>query len=154
MSDPDDTLPGLPQKISPAGLDFIRQAEGCRLQAYQDSVGVWTLGIGHTKGVSEGDRITQEEADAFLEADLEDVYPCIAACVKVPLNQRQFDALCSFIFNLGCGSFKGSTLLNLLNKGDYEGAMHQFGRWINAGGKPLAGLVTRRAGEAAMFREA
>lgn len=140
-------------KISPDGLEFIRQAEGCRLTAYQDSVGVWTIGVGHTKDVQPGQTITQAEADALLEADLEDVYPCIAASVKVQLSQGQFDALCSFIFNLGCGSFKGSTLLNLLNKGDYAGAAAQFGRWTHAGSQVLAGLTKRRAGEAEMFSE-
>jgi lysozyme len=153
MSDPDDTLPGTPTKISDAGLTFIEQSEGCKLEAYQDSVGVWTIGVGHTKGVTAGQRITQDEADALLEADLEACYPCIAEHVTVPLTQGQFDALCSFVFNLGCGALKGSTLLNLLNKGDYDGAAQQFGRWVNAGGQKLAGLVTRRAGEAAMFSE-
>lgn len=141
-------------KISPRGLEFIKQAEGCKLTAYQDSVGVWTVGVGHTKGVVPSQIITQGMADTLLQDDLGDVYQCIAAHVHVPLSQGQFDALCSFIFNLGCGSFKGSTLLNLLNKGDYEGAAKQFGRWVNAGGTKLVGLVKRRDGEAEMFSEA
>lgn len=148
---PDDTLPGLPMRISPAGLEFIKRAEGCKLHAYQDSVGVWTIGVGHTKGVVEGQILTQGMADALLEDDLQEVYACLADAVKVPLSQGQFDALCSFTFNLGCGSLKGSHLLYLLNKADYSGAAQQFGRWVNAGGTKLAGLVTRRAGEAKMF---
>ena len=141
-------------KISPDGLQFIKDAEGCKLAAYLDSVGVPTIGVGHTKGVHGGMTITQLQADKFLEDDLEDVYRCIEGYVHVPLSQGQFDALCSFIFNLGCGSFKGSTLLNRLNKGDYTAAAEQFPRWVNAGGQKLAGLVKRRAGEAEMFSEA
>ena len=140
-------------KISPDGLEFIKQAEGCKLTAYQDSVGVWTIGVGHTKGVVQGQILTQGMADALLEDDLQEVYDCLADAVKVPLSQGQFDALCSFTFNLGCGSLKGSTLLAMLNRGDYEGAANQFGRWVNAGGTKLDGLVKRRAGEAEMFSE-
>ena len=154
MSDPDDTLPGVRMRISPDGLQFIKDAEGCKLAAYRDSVGVLTIGVGHTKDVHGGMHVTEAEAMALLEDDLEDVYRCIAAHVKVPLSQGQFDALCSFTFNLGCGALKGSTLLNRLNKGDYEAAQAQFGRWVNAGGEKLAGLVKRRAGEAEMFSEA
>ena len=154
MSDPDDTLPGIPQRISQEGLAFIQQAEGCRLAAYRDSVGVLTIGYGHTEGVHGGTTITQDEATAFLEADLAKVYACIASCVRVPLSQGQFDALCSFAFNLGCGALKGSTLLKMLNSGDYDGAAQQFQRWNKAGGAVLAGLTKRREGEAEMFAEA
>ena len=101
MSDPDDTLPGVPQQISAEGLAFIQQAEGCRLNAYRDSVGVLTIGYGHTRLVQDGDTITQDEATSLLEADLAHVYACIRANVRVPLSQGQFDALCSFAFNLG-----------------------------------------------------
>lgn len=141
-------------KISADGLEFIKQAEGCRLSAYQDSVGVWTIGVGHTKGVYKGQVITEDEADSLLAADLDDVYGCIRNKVNVPLSQGQFDALCSFVFNLGCGNFAASTLRAKLNAGDYEGAGKEFWRWIHAGGQVLAGLVKRRAGEAEMFSEA
>ena len=151
--DPDDTIPGTPVAISADGLEFIKQAEGCRLAAYLDSVGVPTVGYGHTLDVHGGMRITQQEADDFLREDLRSVYACIRAYVTVPLSQGQFDALCSFIFNLGCGAFRKSTLLRMLNAGDYEGAEGQFGRWVHAGDSILAGLVKRRAGEAEMFSE-
>lgn len=141
-------------KVSPDGLNFIKQAEGCKLHAYQDSVGVWTIGVGHTKGVIAGQIITPGMADALLEDDLQEVYDCIEALVHVPLSQGQFDALCSFAFNLGCGALKGSTLLKMLNSGDYSGAEQQFQRWNKAGGSVLAGLTKRRAGEAQMFSEA
>lgn len=141
-------------KVSADGLNFIKQAEGCKLHAYQDSVGVWTIGVGHTKGVIAGQIITPGMADALLEDDLQEVYDCIEALVHVPLSQGQFDALCSFTFNLGCGALKGSTLLKMLNSGDYSGAEQQFQRWNKAGGLVLAGLTKRRAGEAQMFSEA
>ena len=154
MSDPDDTLPGTPMRISPDGLQFIKDAEGCRLTAYRDSVGVLTIGFGHTAGVHGGLSVTPQQAEALLLDDLEAVYRCIQSKVSVPLSQGQFDALCSWIFNLGCGNFAASTLRAKLNEGDYEGAEKQFGRWVHAGGKSLPGLVTRRAGEAQMFAQA
>ena len=141
-------------KISADGLNFIKLAEGCYLSAYQDSVGVWTIGVGHTKDVCEGQIITPGMVDIFLEEDLEEVYECIRNRVTVPLNQPQFDALCSFIFNLGCGAFSSSTLRRKINDGDYEGAVAEFGRWVYAGGRVLAGLRKRRAGEAMMFASA
>ena len=138
-------------KISSDGLEFIKQAEGCKLHAYQDSVGVWTIGVGHTKGVVEGQIITQGMSDAFLEDDLQDVYPCIEAHVHVPLSQGQFDSVCSWIFNLGCGAFKGSTFLNKINKQEWSEAAAQILRWDHAGDKKLAGLTKRRQGESKMF---
>ena len=141
-------------KISADGLEFIRQAEGCKLSAYQDSVGVWTIGVGSTKGVHKGMTITQEQADALLESDLADVYPCIEAHVHVPLSQGQFDSVCSWIFNLGCGAFKGSTFLNKINKQEWTEAAAQILRWDHAGDKKLAGLTKRRQGESKMFLDA
>ena len=153
--DPDQTLPGTkPQAISPDGLEFIKQSEGCKLAAYQDSVGVWTIAVGHTKGVHAGMTCTQEEADQWLQDDLQAVYEAIDALVTVDLSQGQFDALCSFVFNLGAGALRNSTLLNLLNQGKYGAAQQQFGRWNHAGGQVLAGLTKRREGEAEMFSEA
>ena len=140
--------------ISQDGLDFIKLAEGCVLKAYQDSVGIWTIGVGHTKGVCEGQVITQGMANSLLEDDLQEVYACIDVKVRVPLTQPQFDALCSFIFNLGCGAFSASTLRRKLNDGDYEGAAGEFKRWVHGGGRVLPGLVKRREGEAIMFASA
>jgi lysozyme len=138
-------------QISENGLNLIKQSEALRLDAYQDSVGVWTIGYGHISGVKENDRITEEQADAFLKADLETVEKCIANCVSVSLTQGQYDALCSFVFNLGCMALRNSTLLRKLNSGDDVGASEEFQKWSHAGGKVLAGLVTRRAKEAEMF---
>lgn len=138
-------------RISPEGLKFIKQAEGCSLTAYLDSVKVPTIGVGHTRGVKLGDTCTDEQADQYLLDDLESVYNDIEALVEVPLTQGQFDALCSFVFNLGGPALRGSTLLKLLNAGNYDAARAQFGKWVKAGGETLPGLVKRRAAEAAMF---
>ena len=138
-------------KISDEGLAFIKRMEGCSLTAYLDSVKVPTIAVGHTRGVKLGDTCTEEQADQYLLDDLESVYNDIEALVEVPLTQGQFDALCSFVFNLGGPALRSSTLLKLLNAGDYEAARKQLPRWDKAGKVQLAGLTKRRAAEAAMF---
>jgi lysozyme len=138
-------------QISEEGLNFIKRSEALRLEAYKDSVGIWTLGYGHIAGVHEGDSITEEQAEIFLRADLQTVEKCIANSVSVELTQGQYDALCSFVFNLGCVALRNSTLLRKLNSGDDVGAAEEFKRWNHAGGKELAGLTKRRAAESEMF---
>lgn len=138
-------------KISDAGLALIKEYEGCRLTAYLCPAGIPTIGYGRTRGVKLGDTCTQEQADDWLRDDLESVYSDIDALVEVPLTQGQFDALCSFVYNLGGPALRGSTLLRLLNAGDYEAARKQIPRWDKAGKVVLAGLTRRRAAEAAMF---
>lgn len=141
--------------ISDAGLALIREHEGLRLESYPDpatGADPWTVGYGHTgPDVSPGLTITADRADEFLRADVAKCEHCIGSLVTVPLDQGQFDALCSFVFNLGCNTLRNSTLLRLLNQGDYSGAQAQFSRWDHAGGKVLAGLTKRRAAEAEMF---
>lgn len=102
-------------------------------------------------GVSMGAKCTSQQADTWLKEDCLVAELTIGANVKVPLSQNQFDALVSFIFNLGSAKFEGSTLLKKLNAGDYAGAADEFGKWVNAGGRKLAGLVKRRAAEKALF---
>ncbi len=138
-------------EISDAGVAFIEAHEGCKLEAYLDSVGIPTIGYGHTSGVSEGDTCTQEQADQWLRDDLSEAEDCVNKVVAVPLTQNQFDALCSFTFNLGCGALKGSTLLRLLNQGDTENSAKEFVKWDRAGGKVVAGLLKRRQDEQALF---
>lgn len=138
-------------QISQAGIDAIKAYEGVRLTAYFDSVGVPTIGVGHTLGVKMSDRITMEQCDEFLRADLEDAEHAVNNAVKVPLTQGQHDALVSFVFNLGAGAFKGSTLLKKLNAKQYDEAADQFLRWNQAGGRVLPGLVKRRTSERMMF---
>ncbi|WP_043632630.1 lysozyme [Chromobacterium haemolyticum] len=139
-------------KTSANGIKLIQGFEGLRLKAYQDSVGIWTIGYGHTgPDVTPGMVITQAQADALLARDLNRFESGVTRLVQVPLNQNQFDALVCFSFNLGLGALQGSTLLRLLNAGDYAGAAAQFPRWNKAGGKELPGLTRRRAAEQALF---
>jgi lysozyme len=137
--------------ISEKGLQLIKESEALRLEAYADAVGVPTIGYGHTIGVRLGDTCTAEEATDYLLADLETVEKCIKNSVSIELTQGQYDALCSFVFNLGCTALRNSTLLRLLNAGDDAGAAEQFKRWNHAGGEVLAGLTKRRAKEAELF---
>lgn len=118
--------------------------------AYLDSVGVPTIGYGHTKGVQLGQQITQEEADKYLAEDLAEHAEGVLKLLLVPVTQGQFDALCSFAFNLGVGALKRSALLRRVNDQD-SGAAEEFGKWIYAGGKVLKGLQRRRAAEMALF---
>jgi lysozyme len=142
-------------KCSDSGIEFLKKEEGVRLQAYQDSIGVWTVGVGHTgKEVGAGMTITEDETDALLRADLETAEKCVNNCVAVPLTQNQFDALCSFVFNLGCASLRNSTLLKKLNSSDDEGASEEFKKWNHAGGRVLVGLTKRRMAESELFQTA
>lgn len=139
-------------KTSDAGVEFIKTHEGLRLRAYQDSVGVWTIGYGHTgKDVVEGLTINEEEAETLLKEDLARFERGVVRAVAVDINQNQFDSLVSFSFNLGLSSLRGSTLLRKLNRGDTAEASREFTRWVYAGGKKLRGLVTRRLNEQSMF---
>ena len=138
--------------ISQNGINLIKNFEGLRLEAYQCSSGVWTIGYGHTgSDVYKGRKITLNEAETLLKQDLAVHCNNVSSLVKVKLNQNQFDALVSFEFNIGYGAFALSTLLKLLNAGDYTGAANQFDRWVYAGGKVLAGLEKRRKKEKELF---
>jgi lysozyme len=138
-----------------AAVDLVKHFEGLYRTAYLCPAGVPTIGYGHTAGVKMGQTITAEQADSFLASDLTEAAGHVDALVKVLLDDDQRGALSSFVFNLGAGSLQSSTLLKLLNAGDYAGASGQFGRWVNAtvNGKvtQLPGLVARRAAEAALF---
>jgi lysozyme len=137
--------------ISKEGIELIKKFEGCELEAYQDSVGVWTIGYGHIKNVKEGDSINRDEAEHLLEEELPEYEGYINDMVKVPLNQCQFDALCAWVYNLGPTNLNDSTLLKLLNAGDYHLIPSQIKRWNKAGGKTLQGLIRRREAEALLF---
>ncbi|WP_337881804.1 lysozyme [Chromobacterium haemolyticum] len=142
-------------KTSDAGITLVKSSEGLKLVAYKCPAGIWTNGYGHTgPDVTPGMVITQAQADALLARDLSRFEAGVARLVKVPLNQNQFDALVCFSFNLGLGALQGSTLLRLLNAGDYAGAAAQFPRWNKAGGKELPGLTRRRAAEQSLFQAA
>lgn len=139
------------QRINAAGLKLITTFEGCELEAYQDSVDVWTIGYGHTKGVAKGMKITQAQAEQLLQEDLGEFEAAVTDAVSVTLNANQFSALVSFCFNLGPGSLFESTLLRYLNEGKYEAAANQFPRWDKAGEQRLLGLTRRRLAERALF---
>jgi lysozyme len=136
---------------SEACIALVKASEGCRLTAYRDSVGILTIGYGSTGGIKPGQTITQAEAEAMLVDDLDAAAEAVHKLVTVPLTQGQFDALCDFVFNLGEGRLRDSTLLRLLNQGKYGEAAAQFRFWVMAGGHPLPGLVKRRAAERALF---
>lgn len=138
--------------MNAAGLNLIKSFEGCKLKAYQDIVGVWTIGYGTTgPDVSEGLEITQEEAEKRLLADVEVFERGVSRLVKVPLTENQLAALTSFAYNLGLGALGKSTLLMLLNEGKYEAAALEFGKWSRAGGQVVPGLVRRREAERTLF---
>ena len=138
-------------KISNRGLNLIKKYEGLRLEAYKCPSGVFTIGYGQTRGVKTGMRITKEQAEGFLLDDLKTYEKAVNNCVKVPINQCQFDALVSFSFNCGTGALKNSTLLKKLNNKDYTGASNEFLKWNKANGKVLKGLVKRRQDERELF---
>ena len=142
--------------VSPSGVDLICNFEGLRLKAYDDGVGVWTIGFGTTKypngiRVKKGDTCTLDQAKAYMQNDLKSFEQTVNNTVKVPLNQNQFDALVSLAYNIGSTAFKNSTLVKRLNEGNYNTAANQFNVWVNAGGKRMQGLVNRRAAERTLF---
>ena len=150
------------RNLSRKGAAFIAHFEGFRPTLYDDPVGHCTIGCGHlvhhgpTNG-SEPDEfkrgITRERALELLQQDAETAATEIARSVKVKLNQQQVDALISFAFNVGNGAFHESTLLKLLNTGDFASVPAQLGRWTKAAGRDLPGLVRRRDAEGALFRD-
>ena len=138
-------------KTAQKGLELIKHFEGCELTAYKCPAGVWTVGYGHIKGVSEGMTITQEQAEQMLLDELVEYENYINELVLVDLSQNQFDALVSWVYNLGPSNLRSSTLLKVLNSGDYNGVPAQIMRWNKAGGKVLEGLTRRREAEARLF---
>jgi lysozyme len=136
-------------RTSDQGLELLKEREGCKLQAYLDSVGVPTIGVGHTNGVHMGMTITEDEALGLLREDLQWSEAAIASGVTVPLEQHEFDALVSFVFNVGPRAFAASTLRRMLNAGDRAAAALQFDRWHIP-----AEITSRRNGEREQFRGA
>ena len=151
-----------PDTVSITGINLVKRFEGLHkirddglVHSYRCPAGKWTIGWGVTKGVRSGQKITKEEAETQLLDEMNDHSKCIYRLVNVPLTQNQFDALTSFIYNLGEPNFKSSTLLKKLNKGLYDEIPEQLMRWNKArvDGKltPLRGLTRRRSAEAALF---
>ena len=138
-------------KTSQYGIDLIKHFEGCELKAYKCPAGVWTIGYGHTKGVQPGDEWSEDHADHMLQVELEEYEGYVDKYVTAPLGQNQFDALVSWTYNLGGGNLSASTMLKVLNAGEYDEVPNQMLRWNKAGGKVLEGLTRRRQAEADMF---
>ena len=144
-----------PTELSSKGMLVLEEFEGFRDRAYKDSAGIWTIGFGTIKyptgaPVKQGDTCTREQARLYKVNDLKWVYEALRS-VKVPLNQNEYDALCSFVYNVGGSAFKNSTLLKFLNQNKRTDAANEFMKWTKAGGKVVQGLVNRRAKEKALF---
>ena len=139
-------------KIGQAGIDLIKQFEGCVLHVYKDAVGLPTIGIGHL--IKPGEKfttITMQEAEDLLRSDIKIFEDALNKSIKVPVTQNQFDAMLSLAFNIGYGAFNKSTLLKKVNLKDFVGASNEFRKWNKAGGKVLTGLVRRRTAEQQLF---
>ncbi len=138
--------------ISQVGINLIKKWEGVRLTAYQDVVGVWTIGYGHTKGVYAGMNITQTQAEAFLKEDIISHVAYLKKVVKVVLTQNQFDALASFHFNLGAYVLQNdTTLLEYINNSKWQQVGNQMKKYVYAGGQEVQGLKNRRNDEVELF---
>ena len=137
-------------------IKLIKECEGCKLNAYKDSVGIWTIGYGHIQGVKEGMKITQEQAEEYFKSDIMDYLLPVQKEVGNICNANQIAALTSFAFNLGNAALKSSTLLKVIKKNpkDFIGIRSEFLKWIYAKKKPLKGLKTRRGKEADLYEKA
>ena len=152
----------IPNVVSENGLNLVKKFEGLHkvteqgdVRAYRCPAGKWTIGYGHTRGVKSGLRASKGECDKMLLEDLHEAGNAVRSAVNVPLSQNQYDALVSFVFNLGAGNFRSSTLLKKLNKGLYEEIPAQILRWnkarVDGQLTELRGLTRRRTAEAALW---
>lgn len=138
-------------KTSPKGIALIKEFEGLRLKAYQCPGGVWTIGYGHTAGVKPGMLISKVQAEEYLKADLI-AFERYLNGLGLALNQNQFDALVSFIYNVGTGNFSNSTLLRKVRANPQDNSiMDEFLRWVYSKGRVLPGLQRRRLAEMKLY---
>jgi len=141
--------------INDAGLEIIKSCEGCKLTAYPDpgtGADPWTIGFGHTgPDVKEGQTITQEQADDFLRQDLSETEKYVNNAIKVPLNENEFSALVSLVYNIGIGNFEKSLLLRCINTHHRDDAAKQFLVWSKSKGTVVPGLLSRREKEQSLF---
>lgn len=145
-------------QVSPQGRELICSFEGLALTAYDDGTGCWTIGYGTTRypdqtPVKAFDTCSVQQANSYMQHDLQKFENAVTQSVKVLLNQNQFDALVSLSYNIGINAFKNSTLLRYLNAADYQNAAQQFDVWVYANGKRMQGLINRRAVERALFEK-
>ena len=145
-------------KMSETGLNLLKQWEGCRLEKYKDAGGKWTIGVGHLLTARElmggkyDDGITEAEALELLAADVGPAETAVNRLVKMPMTQCEFDALCSFVLNVGAGAFQKSTLLKKLNRWDYVSVPDELRKWVRANGKRCQGLANRREKEILLWK--
>jgi lysozyme len=137
--------------ISSAGLDLIKEFEGFRKDAYLCPAGRWTIGFGHARDVCQGESISEDMAEDLLMEDMALAEACVLGNVHVALTQGQFDACVSFVFNLGCGKFRGSTFLRKINEGNFQEAAREILKWHYVGVQVSPGLVRRRKAEYDLF---
>ncbi len=146
-------------QVSDSCLRLIRESEGFKSSPYLCPAGVPTIGYGSTRYPDgraitlKNPAITQNQADEIMRATLKEYEAAVIRYVTIPLNQHQFDALVDFAYNAGAQNLRGSTLLKLLNQGDYDQAAAEFDKWVFGGGQKLGGLVKRRTLERKLFQE-
>jgi lysozyme len=143
-------------QVNASGMALIENFEGCRTTAYQDCIGTWTIGYGHTSSagppaVVRGMTISKGEALSILKTDVGNFSKGLEACLRVSLNDDQFSALVSFAYNIGLSEFRKSSVLQAVNAGEFHAVPTFMAMWVKAGGKVIPGLVARRAAEAALF---
>ena len=152
--------------MSSRGLEKLIEWEGFKTEVYKDSAGLPTIGVGHLltkdelrsgkisiggKDVKYADGLTENQVTALLQQDIVSRETAVRNLVRVPLSQNQFDALVSFVFNIGRQAFQNSTLLRVLNDGRYQEVPDQLDRWVYSGGKKVDGLINRRRNEIALW---
>jgi lysozyme len=138
-------------RCNESGLSIIREFEGLRLKAYHCPAGVLTIGYGHTRGVKQGDTVTEEIAERLLLQDVATVEAAIPRLITVPLNTNQFSAICAFLFNIGSDRLRGTRSQSVLNRGHYLEFADRLLIWNKANGKELSGLTRRRKAERELF---
>ncbi len=143
----------LKMKTNKRALQIIKSCESLRLQSYLCPAGVWTIGYGHTQGVKPGQTITEAQAEKFLQEDIEQKERALDGLLSFRLNENQYSALVSWVYNLGEGNFAKSTLRKVINAdpNDREGIAREWLRWNKSGGKELRGLTIRRQMELDLY---
>jgi lysozyme len=141
-------------ELNDAGINLIKSFEALRLTAYPDpgtGAEPWTIGYGHTEGVSQGDTCTIDQATQYLQDDLNQFIQGVRSLLTLELNDNQFSALVSFAFNCGLNDLKHSTLLREINANNFDNIMVDFQMYDKGSGHILAGLLKRRTAEANLF---
>ena len=146
-------------EVNKAGRDLIKKFEGCKLKAYKCPAGLWTISWGLTfypdgTKVKEGDVITQQQAEDYFNAIVDDFAKKVDALIKSNVSDNNFSALVSFTFNVGIGNFQRSTLLRKVNANPKDATIPaEFRKWVRANGEVLKGLVRRREAEAKLYEQ-